>query len=169
MIHCSGSACKRPVASTWCKFAWLITFVRPSAVFFEFRTKPMSEIAFALNPSRAAAMLNIVLFSDVREPFYITSNKILESVNSCTGMSLFIKNPTSSDIVPATSNMSLNAMTSPARGDRVTRRDLYELNKIRMTLSVLSPRKHMYPNCEERSSLFAKDESEKPLTLNDFR
>ena len=52
-------------------------------MFFELRTKPMSEIVFVLNPSRAAAMLNIFFFSDVREPFYVTSNILFESVNNC--------------------------------------------------------------------------------------
>ena len=104
--------------------AWVTCFVSPSAALFELRTKPISDIVLLLKSSRAAAMSSIILFSDVRDPFYITSNRDLLSVKRCTAIwrpSIVLS---STPRVIATSKRSLKAITSPAIDDRVIIRDL---------------------------------------------
>ena len=73
-------------------------------------------------------MSSIVRFSEMREPFEITSKRDLESVNSCTGIRRPHTSLNSTARVEATSNRSLNAITSPAIAERTTLFDLYDLN-----------------------------------------
>lgn len=66
-------------------------------------------------------------FSDVREPFDITSKRHLESVSSCRGMTLDTIWLIFFAIVTVVSLMSAKDMTSSAMEERVIRRDLYDL------------------------------------------
>ena len=108
-------------------------------------------------------MSSIILFSDVRDPFDITSNRDLISVKSCTGIGRPSIVMRSAPRVVATSKRSLKAITSPVIDDRVTLRGLQDLKLIGIISVESSPRKQMCPSCEDRSALFAKDESENPI------
>lgn len=66
------------------------------------------------------------------------------------------------------SNMSLKAMSSPPRTERIIRRALYYLKWIGVVLLNLSARKMLYHNLVDISVLFAKEASENPITRSDF-
>lgn len=120
--------------------------VRPSAILWSLRTNPISDMILSRNPSLVAAMSNMSLFSDVRDPFDIISNKDLESVRSCTETVRLYRVPSSLASVAATSNMSLKAITSPARADRTTRFDLYDLKCVGTVLPYLSESITIWPS-----------------------
>ena len=87
-------------------------------------------MTLSLNPSRAAEISSIRRFSDVLEPFEITSKRDFESVKSWSGIVIRRRDSSSDVSAAAASNISLKAITSPAIAERTIRLALYDLKYI---------------------------------------
>ena len=136
----------------------------PSAAFLfvVFAVVGPSDLGLCL--TGALHYTNIVGFSDVLEPFEITSERDLESVSSWTGIRRLQISPSSDTGVAEMSNRSLKVMTSPAMAERTTRLGLYDLKLIRRERPWPSASKQMWPSCVDRSWLLSNEASAKPTT-----
>lgn len=88
--------------------ACCLGFFRPSATLWADLTGPMLDIHFILKTLRAAATSSINLFSEVRLPFEILSNRIFESVRKFKLNEGFVSSLISADNVNSGSNSSEN-------------------------------------------------------------
>ena len=102
----------------------IFPLVGSSAIFSLERTNPILEISFFLYASRAACTSSMILFSLVRDPSLIISNRYFESVSNRTGTGLIVDCSNWDRIARASSNESANTTTSADRTDLVTLRDL---------------------------------------------
>lgn len=69
IIHCPGLTSELPFSIFVHYYSCVIYLFRPSAMFWELRTKELYEIVLLRNLSFAVAMSSIVLLSDVQEFF----------------------------------------------------------------------------------------------------
>lgn len=112
MTHFSSSTLSFEVYIISRSASWLIFLLSPSLKLCELRSKPMFDIYFLRYPSLATLKSSIKSFSEVLEPFEIMSKVHFLSVTSWSGISRLVTYSSSDHIINATSNMSLNAITS---------------------------------------------------------
>ena len=106
----------------------------------------MLLISCVLYAFRAAYISSIISFSLVRPPLHTVSNKLLESVDMCTGNGFLKVNSNCLQIESAPSNKSAKAITSADSMERATRRDLYDLQETSLELWLSSVNRTIHPS-----------------------
>lgn len=109
-------------------------------------------------------MSSMSLTSDLRETLKITSNKHVESVNSCSTTLWLRRRPTYVLMVTAALLMYANAIKSPAIAEHVFQRDLFICIGSVAVLFWACNSMIMYLNCVRESWLLANETSEYPKT-----
>ena len=127
MIFCSTIGLWYASVSSSYNAAWTLGLIRPSSRLCELLTNPILLIYRALYACRVTCISSIIRLSPVRLSLDVLSDRLLESVNICTGISYLNTNSNCSQIASTSSNKSAKTITSADSTEHATRRDLYDL------------------------------------------
>lgn len=119
-IYCSHFAKCFPFCKQFKYAFYILSFVKPSSILSQLRTKAMFEISCTRQSCRAANISSIICFSLVRDPLLIMSNNDFESFCKCRSIAFLSACSNCDWRACASSNKSAKAITSADNTERVT-------------------------------------------------